>query len=134
MFFVDRVQLSILSKGMDYCFVGLMLTLWRNFSVDIFCIILTSRHSFCCNILTVQVREIVAVLDLDILFYPCPRNGPNFRSKVVQMGGKTQFPYMVRLSPHNNQQNKIGSFLLWFFGHLEIDGITSHQAELLQWN
>lgn len=42
-----------------------------------------------------KVREIVAVLDLDILFYPCPRNGPNFRSKVVQMGGKTQFPYMV---------------------------------------
>lgn len=63
------------------------------------------------NILTVQVREIVAVLDLDILFYPCPRNGPNFRAQVVEMGGKTQFPYMVRLSPQNNQQNKIGSFL-----------------------
>nr|CAN80582.1 hypothetical protein VITISV_022680 [Vitis vinifera] len=30
----------------------------------------------------VQVREIVAVLDLDVLFYPCPRNGPNFRPKV----------------------------------------------------
>lgn len=43
----------------------------------------------------VQVREIVAVLDLDVLFYPCPRNGPNFRPKVAQMGGKQQFPYMV---------------------------------------
>ncbi|KAF8403298.1 hypothetical protein HHK36_011400 [Tetracentron sinense] len=42
-----------------------------------------------------KVREIVAVLDLDILFYPCPRNGPNFRPKVTQMGGKQQFPYMV---------------------------------------
>ncbi|KAK7345336.1 hypothetical protein VNO77_15938 [Canavalia gladiata] len=42
-----------------------------------------------------KVREIVAVLDLDVLFYPCPRNGPNFRPKVVQMGGKQQFPYMV---------------------------------------
>lgn len=42
-----------------------------------------------------KVREIVAVLDLDILFYPCPQNGPNFRPKVVQMGGKKQFPYMV---------------------------------------
>ncbi|XP_050940080.1 uncharacterized protein LOC103486617 isoform X2 [Cucumis melo] len=42
-----------------------------------------------------SVREIVAVLDLDILFYPCPRNGPNFRPKVLQMGGKQQFPYMV---------------------------------------
>lgn len=43
----------------------------------------------------VQVREIVAVLDLDVLFYPCPRNSPNFRPKVAQMGGKQQFPYMV---------------------------------------
>ncbi|PWA97670.1 thioredoxin family protein [Artemisia annua] len=42
-----------------------------------------------------KVREIVAVLDLDVLYYPCPRNGPNFRPKVVQMGGKQMFPYMV---------------------------------------
>lgn len=42
-----------------------------------------------------KVREIVAILDLDVLFYPCPRNGPNFRPKVVQLGGKQQFPYMV---------------------------------------
>ncbi|KAL8141004.1 hypothetical protein V2J09_007025 [Rumex salicifolius] len=42
-----------------------------------------------------KVREIVAVLDLDVLFYPCPRNGPNFRPKAGQMGGKQQFPYMV---------------------------------------
>ncbi|KAB5553005.1 hypothetical protein DKX38_010316 [Salix brachista] len=42
-----------------------------------------------------KVREIVAVLDLDVLFYPCPQNGPTFRPKVVQMGGKQQFPYMV---------------------------------------
>ncbi|XP_047982781.1 uncharacterized protein LOC125223608 isoform X2 [Salvia hispanica] len=42
-----------------------------------------------------KVREIVAVLDLDVLYYPCPRNGPNFRPKVSQMGGKQLFPYMV---------------------------------------
>ncbi|GMY25216.1 Thioredoxin family protein isoform 2 [Fagus crenata] len=42
-----------------------------------------------------KVREIIAVLDIDVLFYPCPKNGPNFRPKVVQMGGKQQFPYMV---------------------------------------
>ncbi|CAH1418318.1 unnamed protein product [Lactuca virosa] len=42
-----------------------------------------------------KVREIVAVLDLDVLFYPCPRNGPTFRPKVGQMGGKQMFPYMV---------------------------------------
>eukprot|EP00262_Sarcandra_glabra_P004610 TRINITY_DN1573_c0_g1_i2.p1 TRINITY_DN1573_c0_g1~~TRINITY_DN1573_c0_g1_i2.p1 ORF type:complete len:345 (+),score=48.78 TRINITY_DN1573_c0_g1_i2:174-1208(+) len=42
-----------------------------------------------------KVREIVTVLDLDVLYYPCPKNGPNFRPKVSQMGGKQQFPYMV---------------------------------------
>ncbi|XP_073099206.1 uncharacterized protein [Elaeis guineensis] len=42
-----------------------------------------------------KVREIVSILDLDVLFYPCPRSGPTFRPKVLQMGGKQQFPYMV---------------------------------------
>jgi glutathione S-transferase len=42
-----------------------------------------------------KVREIVSVLDLDVLYYPCPQNGPNFRPKAIQMGGKRQFPYMV---------------------------------------
>uniref|UniRef100_A0A804NPH8 GST N-terminal domain-containing protein n=1 Tax=Zea mays TaxID=4577 RepID=A0A804NPH8_MAIZE len=42
-----------------------------------------------------KVREMVSVLDLDVLFYPCPRKGPTFRPKVLEMGGKKQFPYMV---------------------------------------
>ncbi|KAK4343183.1 hypothetical protein RND71_038999 [Anisodus tanguticus] len=54
----------------------------------------TYGHFFSCPFCR-KVREIVAVLDLDVLFYPCPRNGPNFRPKVGQMGGKQQFPYMV---------------------------------------
>lgn len=44
---------------------------------------------------SMQVREMVAVLDIDVLFYPCPRNGPNFRPKAIELGGKRQFPYMV---------------------------------------
>ncbi|PWA43387.1 hypothetical protein CTI12_AA521430 [Artemisia annua] len=51
------------------------------------------RGNFSCPFCR-KVREIVAVLDLDVLYYPCPRNGPNFRPKVVQMGGKQMFPYM----------------------------------------
>ncbi|EEC84028.1 hypothetical protein OsI_30253 [Oryza sativa Indica Group] len=43
-----------------------------------------------------KVREMVAVLDLDVLFYPCPKNGPTFRPKVLEMGGKQQFPYMIK--------------------------------------
>ncbi|CAI5466903.1 unnamed protein product [Closterium sp. Yama58-4] len=42
-----------------------------------------------------KVREMVSVLDLDVLFYPCPVNGPTYRPKAIEMGGKRQFPYMV---------------------------------------
>lgn len=49
----------------------------------------------CFSLVVLQVREIVTVLDLDVLYYPCPRNGPNFRPKAFQLGGKKQFPYMV---------------------------------------
>ncbi|XP_078447299.1 thioredoxin family protein [Wolffia australiana] len=42
-----------------------------------------------------KVREIVSILDLDVLYYPCPRNGPQYRYEVLKMGGKQQFPYMV---------------------------------------
>lgn len=52
-----------------------------------------------------QVREIVAFLDLDVLFYPCPKNGPNFRPRAVQMGGKKQFPYMVRYCMNWSQES-----------------------------
>lgn len=37
----------------------------------------------------------VSVLDLDVLYYPCPKGSPTFRPKVLEMGGKKQFPYMV---------------------------------------
>jgi len=47
-----------------------------------------------------KVREIVSILDIDVLFYPCPKDGPNFRPKANQMGGKKMFPYMV--DPNTN--------------------------------
>ncbi len=42
-----------------------------------------------------QVREAVSVLDLDVLVYPCPKDGPTWRPKAVELGGKAQFPYLV---------------------------------------
>jgi len=42
-----------------------------------------------------KVREGVSMLDLDVLFYPCPKDGPNFRKKAIELGGKQQFPYLV---------------------------------------
>ena len=35
------------------------------------------------------------MLDLDVIVYPCPRDGTRYRDNVTEMGGKAQFPYMV---------------------------------------
>lgn len=40
-------------------------------------------------------REVLTELDLDVLIYPCPKQGQRFRPKVIEMGGKAQFPYLV---------------------------------------
>ena len=42
-----------------------------------------------------KVREAAVWLDLDVEFYPCPQGGPTYREFVKNVGGKSQFPYMV---------------------------------------
>ncbi|CAD7699431.1 unnamed protein product [Ostreobium quekettii] len=42
-----------------------------------------------------KAREAVSILDLDVLFYPCPKGGTTYRPKAVELGGKAQFPYLV---------------------------------------
>lgn len=34
------------------------------------------------------------VLDIDVKFFPCPKNGPTWRKQVKETTGKSQFPYM----------------------------------------
>jgi len=41
------------------------------------------------------VREALTELDLDVMIFPCPKQGTRFRPKVKEMGGKHQFPYLV---------------------------------------
>ena len=41
------------------------------------------------------VREALSALDLDALIYPCPKRGERFRPKVVELGGKALFPFLV---------------------------------------
>ena len=48
------------------------------------------------------VREGLTELDLDAIIYPCPHGGKRFRPKVLEMGGKTQFPYLV--DPNTGKQ------------------------------
>ena len=42
-----------------------------------------------------KVREALSILDLDVVVYPCPRNGTRFRPGLVERGGKAQFPYLL---------------------------------------
>lgn len=41
------------------------------------------------------VREALTELDLDAMIYPCPKGGKRFRPRVSELGGKTQFPFLV---------------------------------------
>ena len=41
-----------------------------------------------------KVREAVTMLDLDVLFFPCPKGGTTYRPYVTEKGGKAQFPYL----------------------------------------
>ena len=40
------------------------------------------------------VREALTDLDLDVLVYPCPKNGVRYRPLVERLGGKQQFPFL----------------------------------------
>ncbi|MFK8020599.1 MAG: glutathione S-transferase N-terminal domain-containing protein [Pseudomonadales bacterium] len=40
-------------------------------------------------------REALTELDISAMIYPCPKNGERFRPKVIEMGGKAQFPFLV---------------------------------------
>ncbi|MBL4867441.1 MAG: glutathione S-transferase N-terminal domain-containing protein [Pseudomonadales bacterium] len=48
------------------------------------------------------VREVMTQLDLNVIIYPCPKNGTRFRPMVEELGGKQQFPFLV--DPNTNQQ------------------------------
>lgn len=41
-----------------------------------------------------RVRELLSALDLEVLIHPCPRGGRE-RARVVELGGKAQFPFLV---------------------------------------
>ena len=42
-----------------------------------------------------KVREAISILDLDVLVFPCPKDGQVYREYVKEQGGKSQFPYLV---------------------------------------
>eukprot|EP00884_Botryococcus_braunii_P002629 jgi/Botrbrau1/12367/Bobra.0239s0016.1 len=49
-----------------------------------------------------KVREVASILDIDVLFRPCPKGGPTWRPEATKLSGKSQFPYLI----DPNQNNK----------------------------
>ena len=49
-----------------------------------------------------KAREALTCLDLDAVVYPCPKKGPTYRKRVEELGGKTQFPFLV--DPNTGQE------------------------------
>lgn len=49
-----------------------------------------------------KVRDALTALDLPAMIYPCPKGGTRFRPKVIELGGKAQFPFLV--DPNNDRQ------------------------------
>lgn len=41
------------------------------------------------------VREALTELDLDATIYPCPKGGQRFRPRVLELGERMQFPFLV---------------------------------------
>ncbi|GBG83767.1 hypothetical protein CBR_g37568 [Chara braunii] len=72
-----------------------------------------------------KVREAVTILDLDVLFYPCPSGGPTFRPIAKALGGKSQFPYMV--DPNTNvsmyESDEIIKYLFTTYGDGQVPTI-----------
>jgi len=65
-----------------------------------------------------KVREALSVLDLDAVVYPCPKNGPRFRTDVEGRGGKALFPWFVDRNTgvgHRVHQKRWRCFLSYVF-------------------
>ncbi len=41
------------------------------------------------------VREVLTELDIDVVIYPCPKDGLRYRPLVERLGGKQQFPFLM---------------------------------------
>ncbi len=42
-----------------------------------------------------KVREAITHLDLQAVFYPCPKGGDRYRATALSLSGQTQFPFIV---------------------------------------
>lgn len=69
-----------------------------------------------------KVREALTMFDLGAMVYPCPPGGTRFRPRVVEMGGKAMFPFLV--DPNSERQmyesDEIVKYLAQTYGTGEV--------------
>lgn len=69
-----------------------------------------------------KVREVLSVLDLEAVVYPCPKGGTRFREQAKALGGKAQFPFLV--DPNSGtklyESNDIVAYLVKTYGAGEV--------------
>ena len=71
---------------------------------------------------------------MDAIFYPCPRDGPNFRPAAIAAGGKKQFPFLR--DPHTGvemyESDAIVNYIATTYGDGVVpNGLDSPVAPLL---
>jgi len=79
-----------------------------------------------------RVREVLSVLDLDCIIYPCPRTTfdadgvadetSRFRPAAVKLGGKAQFPFLIDENSVNQRKEPLKMY--------ESDDICSYLIEV----
>lgn len=70
-----------------------------------------------------RVREVMTLLNLDYEVYPCPKGGQKYRQIVKQLGGKTQFPFLVDAN-HNMHLYESQEIIHHLFKHYGKSGQT----------
>lgn len=70
----------------------------------------------------------VNYLDLDVLFYPCPKDGPNFRPEAIKKGGKSMFPYME--DPNTETSMYESDDIIQYLANTYGDGTVPTQLKL----
>ncbi|KAK9785024.1 hypothetical protein WJX73_009973 [Symbiochloris irregularis] len=69
-----------------------------------------------------KVREACSILDIDVEFFPCPKDGPTWRPQAIKETGKSQFPYMKDPNTGRNmlESDAIISYLFEQYGDGEV--------------
>jgi len=75
-----------------------------------------------------KVREALSMLDIDTIVYPCPSEGDRYRPKVMEMGGKTQFPYLM--DPNTSYQSYESDAIIQYLFQTYGDGIVPLELSL----